>query len=1300
MAALLAIVASGCAQEEYPLALWDLQHPDGSVATSDAGLVEAAAALDRGPALCKQAQAQSYPARLSAIGAGPGTGAADGAAETGGPVGATYLEADLYQEYFVPNCGVCHGAVGGGLGGVSIQNAQDFHDQMSAKYLAHVTSDGPTTGDPTQDPNDPLDPMPPLPPFGTGKPFSTRTPEDPIWQFATLTQAWLTAGKPSSFIAMLESGSTNVDAGISAAAASAVPIPNAEIGNAMTNIGNCVPTPGLVGIEQTTSAALDQKFASAQAVPTASTAAEVIGLPLHLRDTDLFTLDSATLAQYGVIGYAPAYPLWSDNAAKIRYIRVPRGTSVQFDKASQNWKVPPNTRFYKTFMKQIVDVDGSVRYKKMETRLIVARPDQIAADGTRTPAALFGSYAWNDDESDAVLVTTPLKDGEPFADTVSEPIINEPVGAQVIASSSANSNTALSLLYAGAARHYAIPSSQRCMQCHMGSATGTFTLGFLPLQINRLPTGQSGIIEPAGPDELTQLQRFIDYGLITGVDSPADILPLEQSEGTRSPRNGYELTAQGYVFGNCSHCHNPNGYPSVIAPVLAGVLDFLPTPTSGIFQFPLDRMSPRIFRGATGQSQIPYITPSLMDLPRSTISGQPIADPFLLATMTYFEKAMFAPWRSLIYRNTDNPFAYTDDLALFPHMPMNTPGFDPRAHQILGEWMVSIPAIRKSPDIPEYAFFPSAGAAVFGGTTVDTNEQPYVEVVPSDPRYPGALAAAEARLKLFVNGIAPPEADAGSSEGGSREAGSSEGGPAEAGSGGQSLVPTGPNTSAYSRYADPGLTDDILDPQVLADPICTIVPIPSANPLQPYPDTAPVPNHCHWVITDTTQPPPPWTPRRPDWPAALASPNAASALAVDASAPVAMCGMAQQTAVNAQEDQATAVTLLQNLPPMAEATAYPAASTFLTQELPFGLWANTPGCDFSSTPKVSSFASNPPLWMKLTSPPADAPVYTQTPGEAVFKMICINCHGVKADSNGRLAQNLATMTGGLAEVADFRDGLFGPVGAAAGTRDIDRVFGPTGLAGPWVAPGLTADDRASRYMAWMALGGTKVQIPEGILQIVSLTKVLDQPRVATAGGQQLSANMLATAKGLCSALLGCNLFTGDMCSGLFDPSDPVAYSNTLIHSNGDAELWMRLCSFNNPPPVHIIGGNGKLTVAIPFEPTQNGEFVGVAGQLVSHSTYLNFSNPTPPVGGNAAQTLGTDNLWPWCVSNLATPPIPPGYPQCPPGLDTYENAFTADDAEQWAVRGAINAGLAVFTYVRSLETMNPPPDYNQCQQLP
>jgi hypothetical protein len=182
----------------------------------------------------------------------------------------------------------------------------------------------------------------------------------------------------------------------------------------------------------------------------------------------------------------------------------------------------------------------------------------------------------------------------------------------------------------------------------------------------------------------------------------------------------------------------------------------------------------------------------------------------------------------LIYRNTDNVFAYTDDYALFPHMPFNTPGYDPRAKEILGDWMVSIPAVRKSPQIVEYAYqVDSDPVDNIGSPVVDTNPQPYVEVLPGQPGYGAAVLAAQQRLETFHTGIT------------------------------SSLPLLGP---PYVRYADPGQTADILDPAVVADPVCH--PIPTGDPTV-Y-DT-PLAEHPDWVITDLTQPPGPYTPRQPDW---------------------------------------------------------------------------------------------------------------------------------------------------------------------------------------------------------------------------------------------------------------------------------------------------------------------------------------------------------------------------------------------------------------------------------------------------
>ena len=84
-----------------------------------------------------------------------------------------------------------------------------------------------------------------------------------------------------------------------------------------------------------------------------------------------------------------------------------------------------------------------------------------------------------------------------------------------------------------------------CVQCHMGSPSSSFILGFTPVQINRKPyVGEPDMFAPAdkllgygvledyapGPDELTQLRRLIDYGIITGISSPSDVKSLKEVE--------------------------------------------------------------------------------------------------------------------------------------------------------------------------------------------------------------------------------------------------------------------------------------------------------------------------------------------------------------------------------------------------------------------------------------------------------------------------------------------------------------------------------------------------------------------------------------------------------------------------------------------------------------------------------------------------------------------------------------------------------------------------------------------------
>ncbi len=162
----------------------------------------------------------------------------------------------------------------------------------------------------------------------------------------------------------------------------------------------------------------------------------------------------------------------------------------------------------------------------------------------------------------------------------------------------------------------------------------------------------------------------------------------------------------------------------------------------------------------------------------------------------------------MLYRAVDTPFPYTDDNALVPHMPMNGAGFDCNAKQIMSDWMVSIPAVRKQPELVEY--FPSANACFNAGSTADNSAQPYVEVSPGTAGYDQALAAAQQRLAILHTGENP--------------------------------VIQGSSTSAqptFSMYSYCPDTSDIFDPDVLRDPQCH--PVPTTKSPSPLVAAAHVP---------------------------------------------------------------------------------------------------------------------------------------------------------------------------------------------------------------------------------------------------------------------------------------------------------------------------------------------------------------------------------------------------------------------------------------------------------------------------
>ena len=84
----------------------------------------------------------------------------------------------------------------------------------------------------------------------------------------------------------------------------------------------------------------------------------------------------------GIRAYAPAVPLWSDNASKGRWISLPPGTTIDRSDPTE-WIFPVGTKVWKEFSR-----DGI----RVETRLF-----QKVQAGFWVRA----TYAWNADDTDA-----------------------------------------------------------------------------------------------------------------------------------------------------------------------------------------------------------------------------------------------------------------------------------------------------------------------------------------------------------------------------------------------------------------------------------------------------------------------------------------------------------------------------------------------------------------------------------------------------------------------------------------------------------------------------------------------------------------------------------------------------------------------------------------------------------------------------------------------------------------------------------------------------------------------------------
>jgi hypothetical protein len=227
-----------------------------------------------------------------------------------------------------------------------------------------------------------------------------------------------------------------------------------------------------------------------------------LAIPTTLSAAGLYSdISTKTVADY-MRPYEPNYELWTDGAAKTRWIYIPE-CGPQIDNTvdmneplsgDNHWDFPVGTRLFKEF------AFGGLR---VETRMI-QRYDTGPDDWH------FAAYEWDMGETEATHVPMGVTD--------------------VVDTGLTDINSATPALHD-------IPETQDCLRCHGGDNTGgrpSRVLSFSAIQLSH---------SIAGSETITSLSQ---EGLLT----------TEVAAPYLVPGNTTEADALGYLHANCGNCHN------------------------------------------------------------------------------------------------------------------------------------------------------------------------------------------------------------------------------------------------------------------------------------------------------------------------------------------------------------------------------------------------------------------------------------------------------------------------------------------------------------------------------------------------------------------------------------------------------------------------------------------------------------------------------------------------------------------------------------------------------------------------
>ena len=262
--------------------------------------------------------------------------------------------------------------------------------------------------------------------------------------------------------------------------------------------------------------------------------------PASLSETGLYSdIAAKTIARLNLM-FSPQYPLWTDGAGKKRWIYLPPGRSIDA-KRVDDWVFPVGTKLWKEFSFG----------KRVETRYLEKVGKRVWS---------YATYAWKEDESDAVLVPE-----SGFPDHVE---------------------------IAAGIRH-SIPGIGDCKACHEGQGRDV-VLGFTALQLSPDRDPNAPHADSVTPD-MINLKSLVDKKLLAHF--PERFISQPPAIAASSPQ---ARAALGYLSANCGGCHNATDPLSSVGMFLKRSVDTTPAAAE---------LEMKSVIGRTSKYQIPDLGP-------------------------------------------------------------------------------------------------------------------------------------------------------------------------------------------------------------------------------------------------------------------------------------------------------------------------------------------------------------------------------------------------------------------------------------------------------------------------------------------------------------------------------------------------------------------------------------------------------------------------------------------------------------------------------------------------------------------